>query len=194
MASTQRNPACAGRRNAAVVLVLGLLAVDARATEPRPTDAFTSLFEQTCVRHREAPQALAEQLTQWGAAELPAGEARPYLGDGEGTAWALPRQQVRYVVTLQRGGGICTVLAPRAEAKAVQRNFPLLALDSPAPFTAHRIEAAAAASSRESTQQVVYAWTAPAAAWEWRLTLTLSTDRKRAMPATASMARVAATP
>lgn len=191
----RRNSCGAGWRSPAAVLavtLLGLCATDAAATEARPTDAFTSLFEQTCVRHRDAPEALAAQLLQWGALVMPADEAKRFLADAEGTAWALQRQQVRYVVTLQRSGR-CNLMAQRADAKAVQRNFPLLALDSPPPFTARRIDDTTAPQDK-SASTLAYAWTAPGLDWEWRLTLTLSGDRSRTLRAVASLARIASTP
>lgn len=193
MPSTRRNGACASWRIPASMLVGALFTAEAAATELRPTDAFTSLFEQTCVQHRDAPQALEQQLAQWKASVLPAPEAKRLLGDSEGSAWTVQRQDLRYAVALRRDGA-CSVSAQRVDAKAVQRNFPLLALDSPPPLVARRIDDTAAAAQPRSGSSVVYAWTAPGVAVAWRLTLTWSTDRTQEKQATASLQRVSTTP
>lgn len=169
---------------AALVPVVSTAQVSAPSSDP-----FTSLFAQTCMQHHAAPEALRAMLGEWGAAELPAEAAAPFLGGGAGTAWALVRADVRYAVALQ-STGICAVFAQRADVAAVRRHFAAIVAASPAPLVAHELPSPASAPNAGALRTISYAWTREGDASELAFTLTTSDEPVPRIQAMASLATV----
>lgn len=174
---------------AAGVLAALVPVVSAAQVSGPPSDPFTSLFAQTCMQHHAAPDALRAMLGRWGAAELPAEAAVPFLGGGAGTAWALARADVRYAVSLQ-SNGVCAVFAQRADVAAVRRHFAALVSTSPAPLVAREVPPPGSAPNGGALRTISYAWARDGDTSELAFTLTTSDEPVPRIQAMASLATV----
>lgn len=157
--------------------------IDAKA------DAFANLFLTTCMRNINDVEALRNKLITNQLPKFPPEQARLFLQGQLGDAWPVPQQGQlgNFVLALPSGKSFCTLLARRANATEVERNFIALVSKAPTPMMSERgSDDQSETIANGKTRTISYTWTLPQANKKMLFMLTTSSSESAQLQALGS--------
>lgn len=173
----------------ALGLAAGAVAQDATPVPHDGTGFFIDLFGSLCVQGGGRPEVVEDAMTTSGIAPLPAAEAAPFLQGRPGQVWPVLAPSGPYRVVLREDGS-CSVLAQRADARAVDAAFEDFLRGAPLKDTFRLVKTTDERKKRDgiSTHLQRYEYGIPGKPGAFRFTLTTSTSVESAVQAMATFA------